>query len=307
MQKNISLEALLFKILVVNSRQDEHAFFTSLRCPLACKVIVATDAQEGLETILDNDIDFMIISAELDGMPGYEMVKIMAEDDEFRHIPFMFLLDENPPLPATELYRLGAVACIPFAHLPHQLPNLMHLMQSAQSEMHRLHAEINATNAFSITDQLTGAFNRYKFDDDVKNQIARYARYSQPFSLIVLDIDHFKSINDTYGHAAGDQVLIELSKLIRESTRKLDTLYRMGGEEFIILLENTQTEGAAFLAEQLRRRVEAFMFNHGRLQVTSSFGVAEYRRLEEIEALVERADAALYTAKESGRNRVVSS
>jgi diguanylate cyclase (GGDEF)-like protein len=186
------------------------------------------------------------------------------------------------------------------------MPNLMNLMKSAQFEMHRLRDEIDTTNRFSVTDQLTGAYNRYKFDDDVKNHIARYARYGEPFSLIILDIDHFKSINDTYGHAAGDQVLIELSTLIQESTRALETLYRMGGEEFIILVENSKIDVAVNVAEQLRKGVETFMFNKGKLRVTSSFGVAEFREPEEIGALVERADSALYEAKEGGRNRVAA-
>ncbi len=295
-----------FHLLYVDENPENHKAFERIPKSVECKIYHAYSAKEALNYMLEHDFDFLILSTDMEEMTGLEMVQLMAEDDEFSTIPFMFAIGDSHKVPYEALYESGAVACVPIEHLRYQLPNFMGLLKTAQFQMHKLKCEIDTTIKFSITDQLTGAFNRYKFDDEIKNQIARYARYDQPFSIIMLDIDHFKSINDNYGHAAGDRVLIELTRLIMDDTRNLDHLFRMGGEEFVILLEDTKAEGAMILAEELRATIEAMLFNHKTLKVTSSFGVAEYRDHESIDEILDRVDKALYVAKEGGRNRVVA-
>jgi diguanylate cyclase (GGDEF)-like protein len=302
--ENISMQ---FHLLFVDENPEHHKAFDAIPKSVECRIYHAYTAKEALEYMLEHDFDFLVLSADMEEMSGLEMIHLVQKDDALSSIPFMFTTGEQHAVSYEALYEAGAVVCIPFAHLPFQLPNLMHLFRTAQYQMHKLKCEIDTTVKISITDQLTGAFNRYKFDDEVKNQIARYARYDQPFSIILLDIDHFKSINDTYGHAAGDRVLVEIAQLIMDGIRDLDHFFRMGGEEFVILLEDTKAHGAMILAEELRKTIQAFLFNHKTLKVTSSFGVAEYRENESIETLVDRADKALYVAKEGGRNRVVAS
>ena len=156
----------------------------------------------------------------------------------------------------------------------------------------------------AATDPLTGASNRRRFGEALRVEIARSRRYGVPLSLIVLDVDHFKRINDSLGHPAGDRVLVELAKLIAGNVREMDVFARLGGEEFAILAPNCDANCARPFAEKLRRVVEAHAFpDIGRL--TCSFGLAEYRDADDPDTLIERADDALYRAKDEGRNRVV--
>lgn len=155
----------------------------------------------------------------------------------------------------------------------------------------------------SITDQLTGLYNRLHLDNIFLAEIQKADRYERPFSIIVLDFDHFKRINDNYGHQAGDSVLIELAKILKAQVRATDTPGRWGGEEFLIICPETTLTGAEQLAENLRTIIEQRTFNIiGK--TTSSFGIASFQLGDTEELMMERADTALYRAKELGRNRV---
>ncbi|MFW6081857.1 MAG: transporter substrate-binding domain-containing protein [Desulfosalsimonas sp.] len=155
----------------------------------------------------------------------------------------------------------------------------------------------------STTDALTGIFNRMKMEDLLESEINRVRRTGSPFSLIMLDVDHFKDINDSYGHQAGDSALQEVSGLLKQSVRQADSLGRWGGEELMILCPETSGKGAAILAEHLRRVVAARKLTVG-AGITCSFGVAEYRPGEGINQILGRVDRAMYRAKKRGRNRV---
>ncbi|MGM0788392.1 MAG: transporter substrate-binding domain-containing diguanylate cyclase, partial [Thermodesulfobacteriota bacterium] len=155
----------------------------------------------------------------------------------------------------------------------------------------------------STTDALTGIFNRMKMEDLLENEISRVQRTARPFSVIMLDVDYFKYINDLYGHQAGDDALREISGLLRTNVRQADSLGRWGGEEFLIICPDTSGKGAAVLAENLRRITGSRKLSVG-AGVTCSFGVAEYRPGEGVNQLLGRADRAMYRAKTLGRNMV---
>jgi diguanylate cyclase (GGDEF)-like protein len=155
----------------------------------------------------------------------------------------------------------------------------------------------------AITDRLTGMFNRLKLDQSLNSELLRCQRYTGIFSVILLDIDHFKAVNDTHGHLAGDQVLVAVAEVMHAQTREIDIAGRWGGEEFLVLCPNTDSEGARILAEKLRTAIACH--DHGDIgHKTASFGVATYRAGDNVSSLVSRADAALYQAKHLGRNRV---
>jgi diguanylate cyclase (GGDEF)-like protein len=158
-------------------------------------------------------------------------------------------------------------------------------------------------------DGLTQVFNRRYFEDAIERELSRSRRYTRPLSLALIDIDHFKKINDTWGHLAGDAVLKEVAGTIRSRTRREDVLARYGGEEFALLLPEIDAKGAAQLAEKVRKLVErhTFVFDGARIPVTVSAGVATVqRRGEEPQELIRRADERLYESKAGGRNRVTS-
>ena len=159
----------------------------------------------------------------------------------------------------------------------------------------------------ALFDSLTGALSRPAFLDQSDKEVARSKRYHRPLSVMMIDIDHFKSINDNYGHAAGDNVLQIFVEAIQEVIRTTDFLGRVGGEEFALLLPDSSAKSAYHLAERVRERITKYPYLAGDMliEVTASLGVAELQtRDPDIKALLNRADEALYTAKQSGRNRV---
>jgi diguanylate cyclase (GGDEF)-like protein len=156
-------------------------------------------------------------------------------------------------------------------------------------------------------DHLTGLLNRRGFNEEAESESFRAFRSGKPFSVVLADVDHFKQVNDEYGHACGDHVLKRVATILAERTRDVDRVARWGGEEFILLLPETDTRGAAVIAEKLREAISENLFEYSgrRLSITMTFGIAEHRKGEALEACIARADTALYTGKERGRNRVM--
>ncbi|MCG7490802.1 GGDEF domain-containing protein [Vibrio sp. Of14-4] len=157
----------------------------------------------------------------------------------------------------------------------------------------------------AIKDELTQLYNRRALEELIPTEVARALRHGQPLSIVLLDIDHFKQVNDTYGHQIGDKVLRTTGRILKLHTRRDDLSFRYGGEEFMVLLPNTDIEKALIVAEKLREEIEhSRMLPSKKDRCTASFGVTQLRD-EEWQSAVERADVALYNAKENGRNQVV--
>jgi diguanylate cyclase (GGDEF)-like protein/PAS domain S-box-containing protein len=156
-------------------------------------------------------------------------------------------------------------------------------------------------------DPLTGLLNRRAFMTRIKSEETRFSRNKRSFCLLMADIDHFKRINDTYGHDAGDYILRGLSRLMTDSLRLQDIIGRWGGEEFLILLPETDINGASFVAEKLRMAIQnhEFLYHEHQLTITVSFGISVYKDEMTIDRCLKRADDNLYLAKKQGRNRIV--
>ncbi len=167
----------------------------------------------------------------------------------------------------------------------------------------RLFSEVQR---LAITDSMTGLYNRRHFLELAEREFERIQRYPGPLSIILFDIDYFKRVNDTLGHLAGDQALRMLAETCRKTIRQADTLGRYGGEEFLVLLPNTDLENAVAQAERLRCQVESLPIptERGTIKITISLGVAGYRPGDTLDSLIRRADDAMYHAKNNGRNRV---
>lgn len=172
----------------------------------------------------------------------------------------------------------------------------------------RLSALNKELEEISITDGLTQAYNRRYFMDRIRQEMKRVSRYGPPASLLMIDIDFFKKVNDTYGHQAGDAVLAGVAGLIKEKLRETDLFARYGGEEFALIATATEQPGALILAERVRKLIEAAVFDFGgkQLRVTVSIGIGTWNPSikDNVEELIRLADTALYRAKEEGRNRV---
>lgn len=178
---------------------------------------------------------------------------------------------------------------------------LIGYMQIAQEITARKKLEL-----LSTTDALTQIYNRHKLDQVLSDERGRYRRYGHVYSVIIIDLDYFKSINDTWGHQAGDDTLKTVAKTLQDTSRKVDFAGRWGGEEFLVICPNTELDGAYMLAEKLRLTISTLRFEQG-FSVTASMGVATTQKDESINELLARADKSLYEAKLKGRNRVVKS
>ncbi len=156
-------------------------------------------------------------------------------------------------------------------------------------------------------DPLTNCYNRRALDNYIEHDIANVERYGGDLAVIMFDIDHFKIINDSYGHQAGDTVLKEISRMVRSSIRKSDYVVRYGGEEFLLILPDTKFLNATELAEKLRRKIERYDIGLGRatINITASFGVAKLKKGSDKNKLLQEADRMLYKAKQAGRNTVM--
>ena len=183
----------------------------------------------------------------------------------------------------------------------HIISSLLHYINSLSAELELTNKELMR---ISEVDRLTQISNRIKLDAELQKAIDASQNSEVKFSVIMADIDHFKEVNDRFGHLTGDKVLLELSVLFKQHVRNLDTVGRWGGEEFLFILRETEAQEAIIIAEKLRKAVEEHQFPVDKI-VTCSFGVAEYTLSENGEELIQRADNAMYCAKRDGRNKVV--
>lgn len=173
----------------------------------------------------------------------------------------------------------------------------------AEQTNKKLKEALNELEVLALTDKLTGAWNRRHFEQVISAEMSRASRHNQPLSLLILDIDYFKSINDRYGHQIGDAVLVQLTHILKQNIRTSDVLTRWGGEEFVILTPFTSVKEATDLAERLRLKIARASFKIVK-NITISLGVAQFQTAENVSNFLKRADAALYQAKHNGRNMV---
>ena len=199
-----------------------------------------------------------------------------------------------------------------------ELGHLTHVFNQMADKLRGSHAAVVAASetlqqqnqlleTLSITDSLTGLYNRNKLDAILDDQIARFKRSRRPFVVLMLDIDHFKTLNDSRGHIAGDEVLAAVAGILAQSIRNVDYAARFGGDEFVIILIDTPADAALETAERIRAHVESARYSAGdqSVTVTVSIGIAQWRPDDAVStAVFARADQALYEAKRAGRNRV---
>ena len=185
-----------------------------------------------------------------------------------------------------------------------ELARLGEQLLALRQELVKRNAEYERIASY---DTLTGLLNRRAILEKTSEWLQHVRRYKGRLSLAMLDIDHFKRVNDRYGHVVGDRVLADVSSIMQRSVRKTDFVGRYGGEEFLFILPRTDAAGAAVMAERVRSSLEGVPMHDARgnaFRVTASLGIAEYVDTDDEDALISRADAALYRAKEAGRNRV---
>lgn len=224
--------------------------------------------------------------------------------------PYLVRFKSYQPITGQEEFMFQNTTLLPLrspdSHINH-ICLVIYDVTDVATNRHQLQAANAQLQLLSSTDRLTGLYNRGHWEENLKATYARYQRYGNTSSLVMFDIDHFKRINDTYGHQAGDKVLEQIAAMVREHVRESDVAGRYGGEEFGVVLSDTDKVGAGMFAERLRKAVEEMDVPYGEqvIRFTISLGVAEMNQpLNSHADLISRADQALYTSKKTGRNRV---
>jgi two-component system cell cycle response regulator len=296
-------------VLVIDDSESARAEIAAVlqHAGLFDRVIEASDGIDGLRAILQARFEAVVCDLEMPGLDGEKLLRAQRGRRGAEDVPFFFVTAERDPDRMARLLRAGAADTIVKPFHPAEL--------IARVETHlrlrKLRAELQEKNAIleklSTTDSLTGLRNRRWVADVLTLEVLRATRYGTPLSIVMADLDHFKRINDEHGHLAGDAVLVHVAQILGKLLRTTDVAGRYGGEELIVLLPQTEIDGAASLAERIRAGVESSPCESGegtRLPVTVSIGVAQLERGQDARRLVARADAALYEAKGAGRNRV---
>ena len=276
-------------------------------------VLMARNGAEALALARASAPDLVIMDVMMPEMDGLQACLLIKEDELTRDIPVIFLSARDETEMKVNGLSLGADDYIskPFEteellarvrvalRLKRERDHLRHNAEEARAE-----AEIAEERA--VTDALTGLLNRHALQHILAREHAEARRYNRPLSCLLIDLDKFKAINDTFGHAAGDVALRQLAEVLSEAVRRSDTIFRYGGEEFLVLLPETDLDGAIALGEKIRESAASRRFGEGArtFQLTLSAGASSLHANESGDDMILRADTALYYAKEQGRNRV---
>ena len=303
-------------ILVVDDHEDNIEVLKVRLESWGYQTASAYNGADALKYVESTPPDLILLDVMMPEMDGNEVARRIKGNAALPFIPIIMQTALDSTDSKVEGLEAGAddyiTKPIDFAELKARLRSMLRIkrLQEALEEREKELLEVNERLTYmSQTDGLTGLDNRRHLNERIDEMFSHAKRLNEPFSLVMCDLDKFKSVNDTYGHQAGDEVLKQLSAILKDEAREIDRVGRYGGEEFMLLLPGTVLDAAVTFAERVRKRIEGhtFTFTGGTLTRTSSFGVAgwPHPKIEQCDDLVRTADDALYVAKESGRNKVV--
>lgn len=297
------------RILVVDDSEPNRVLLRSLLLLEGYSVTTAGDGAEALRVALASPPDLVLLDVMMPEMSGYDVCRLMKSHEETSDVPVIFVTAKGEVNEKVTGLEVGADDYISKPFHPDELRARVRAALRTKNARDRLRQEREDLAAQAITDSLTGVYNRRHLNTRMIEEIVRSRRYGGELTCLMLDLDHFKEVNDTWGHQTGDTVLKQFVEAVRSCLRASDILARYGGEEFTIVVTETGLSGGEITAEKLRRFVEEHEFltatGHP-LRVTTSVGVSALQADDTPETLLERADRALYDAKRAGRNRVVA-
>jgi len=267
----------------------------------------AGDGIEGFKTALNRKVDIILCDLEMPGMDGFKFLQMMNSREELADIPVIMVTGREDTETKVRGLEQGASDYVTKPYDPAELIARVKVQIKIKSLQDKLKRSNQMLLELSLTDPLTGLNNRRHMMEVLDREFERSQRSGARLCLVMIDLDHFKKVNDTYGHQKGDAVLQGLAALLRKHLRQYDTAARFGGEEFALILPETDLAEAALVAERLRKATEKLTFEQiPDLQVSASLGVACYPMpgVDVPDDLIREADYALYNAKRHGRNRV---
>ncbi len=268
------------------------------------KVLRAATAAEGIGHLVDGPIDVAIVKVELKGESGLKVLTHLRS--EGGQTPVLLLSGSDDTVARAAAFGQG---CDDYLLLP-ALPSEVVARAARRMELHRVLLEAKTEAArlheLAVTDGLTQVANHRHFQDRLREEFRRAQRYDDPLALILVDLDHFKNVNDNFGHQIGDEVLKATAACVKAAVRETDFVARYGGEEFAVVLPKTHLAGALTVAERIVAEMARIKAGPAGLRVTASFGVSGFpgRSVNTSEQLIRTADEALYRAKREGRNKI---
>jgi two-component system, cell cycle response regulator len=298
------------RILVVDDNQDNIEIIAARLRFRGYEIMEASDGHQALGLVRAAAPDLILLDVMLPDIDGYEISRRIKGADDLPFIPIILVTARDSTQDKVAGLDAGAddylTKPINFPELEARVRSMLRIKR-LQDELAEKNLELER---LSISDGLTGLYNHRHIHSLLAEEFERVERTNDCMSVAMFDLDRFKQVNDTFGHQAGDRVLIDLADILRETARDIDRLGRYGGEEFIALLPETCIDDAAVFVERVRREVARRNFEIGLdepLRMTLSAGVATYphETVDSVEALVRLADQALYAAKAAGRDRIV--
>ncbi len=290
------------KILAIDDNQPNLILLRTHLEQMGLSALTAIDALQGIELAINQHPDLILLDIMMPGIDGFEACKRLKSDTRTSSIPVIFVSSKDQPCDKIAGLEMGA---IDYITKPFNKGELMARISLVLQMIEMQEKLLSLAN----TDELTGLANRRSFIDILEREILQARISGNDLSAMILDLDHFKSINDTYGHLGGDAILKQMGKILQENIYPLDVAARYGGEEFIILMPATSFEKAAQAAERLRSIIDRWQWkiSNQSVSVTTSIGFVSVDPNNFIDSndLIEKADAALYAAKKRGRNCVI--
>jgi diguanylate cyclase (GGDEF)-like protein len=300
------------KILVVDDAKTQLDWLVGVLEREGYDVRTAITGEEAIKSVRLDPPDLVLLDMVLPGLGGLEVLRIVKALPDEHFIPVIITSQKTDTESKVKGLRIGADDYVSKPLEESEILARCNAMLRIKTLQDQLRAKERLLEEMSVTDSLTRLKNRRFFDERLSEEFRRAQRYSDPLSLIMVDLDHFKEINDQFGHPAGDTVLREAGDVIRASTREPDICARYGGEEFAVILPKTHLTGALAVAERIWKELGSKVYRlagSGGLverKVTASLGVAAYPYVDitNAELLLKYSDAALYQAKDSGRNTI---
>jgi two-component system, cell cycle response regulator len=297
------------RVLVVDNRAASYERIqTALRD--THKVDVETSPQEALFRAAETEYDLMIVSLGFEDFDALRLCSQARSLERTRNLPVLLIAEQEDTARVLRGLDLGVNDYLVRPIDRNELMARVMTQVRRKRYAHRLRTNVQQSMELALTDSLTGLYNRRYMETHLETLIEKSTQTDRPLALVMIDIDHFKPINDTYGHDAGDEVLRQFSARLQASVRGIDLACRYGGEEFVVVMPDADLSVARAVGERLRRHISAdpFLVSKGskQLDVTISVGIAMRREGDAADTILKRADEALYQAKRDGRNRVVS-
>ena len=292
-------------VLIIDDSIDVHRLLTARLRSEPIQIINASCGTEGLRIASESEPDLILLDLDMPEIDGFEVLRQLKDNPKTLNIPVLVLSGLTDSQDKVTAFDLGA---IDYITKPFDIIELRVRLRAAL----KLNSLIQLLAKRAQVDGLTGLWNRAYFDTRLKEAVDGVSRHNHALTVVIIDLDHFKSINDTYGHPAGDTVIQGLSAIVTEQSRSTDICCRYGGEEFVIIMPDTPPVAAQIVCERIREQLKSKVWSrHPERAVTGSFGVVGVEEGASVQleysAWLEATDQNLYTAKTSGRDQIVAS